>query len=349
MPAYRTPPHRLLRHSLGHALEALLRHTRTRVADGSRSAGTLAMQAGHAPWLLAQLGDVAIADIDEAALDALAARARESGGRGGRPLKVRTVAKRFSTLRRALRLAHRRGELARMPLSPEFAMPPIAPRENIFRDIGEYQAVRRFLPPHRQDWLDVALWTGQHAGDIERMVWSDVAEDFSWVMIRNTKNRKPHGFRVKSPAPLVRALRDMWDRTARRGRVPLASEPIVRPWPTRAYQLGRACVRAGRAPMNATDLRHTCFSWMVSKTGLTPGAQRWGGWSSYRMMEATYVHALPPSLADASDALSLASGEEFDAPEYRTGQKRKSPHRTQAGSSGDVSADPAVKGGGRTG
>lgn len=306
--------------TLGAALSALLEHTETRVRDGTRSPGTLTMQAGHVAWLERNLGaGTPLEALDERALDELAARARTSGGQGGRALSPKTVAKLISTLRRAFKLAARRREIQRMPLFPEFPQPPTKPAEGYFRSVGDYERVRALLPQHRRDWADVALWTGQHAADVERMTWADVDVDAAvpWVLIRNSKNRRPHGLRVKCPSPLLRALREMRDRArAERGRLPLPTDRIVRPWPTRAYQLGRACIRAGLPPINATGLRHTSVTWMVARTGLTPAAQRWYGWKSFAMMEATYVHALPAQLADAADELGNAA-------EPRKGPKRR--------------------------
>jgi len=43
---------------------------------------------------------------------------------------------------------------------------------------------------------------------------------------------------------------------------------------------------------------------MVRKTGLTPGAVAWGGWSDFNMLQRYYAHELPPQLTECADALA---------------------------------------------
>lgn len=294
-------------YTLGAALTALLKHTAARVADGSRSASTLHMQEGHARWWLSQLpAATPMADLDEVRLEDIADNARLAGGTDGRPLNVRTIAKRMSTLRRAFNVAVRRRLVDRVPLFPEFQNPAWRPRYRVLETHADLRRLCAELPPKRALWVHVAFWTCQHASDVERMTWANVGDletDKPWMQIRNTKNRKTWLFRVRCPRELVAALIVERNRLEALGQPPLPSTQLVQDWPNRYVQTIRACARAGLNPLSANDLRHSGISAMVQRIGLTPGAQKWGGWSSFAMMEKHYAHALPAALEECAAEL----------------------------------------------
>ncbi len=276
------------------ALEAQLERFARLVKMGTRAPATLTMQAGHVRWLLEQLGDVPLDELTARRLDELAARAIDSG------LAPKTVQKRFSTLRRACALAVRHQLLPKMPDFPVWEFPPVGPPAHRWAETWE--EVRRIcdqLPPERATWLAVAVYTGQHASDVERMAWSDVRLEAGEIRIRCTKNRKPHGLWVRCPRQLLELLR------ARHARLqPAPGDRIVKRWPTRFYQLGRACMALGLKPITATGLRHTAATFVAAELGITVGATKWFGWSSFSMMEQVYAHALPGGLREVADALS---------------------------------------------
>src|SRR6185369_5935393 len=173
--------------SLRQAFDLLLEHTKNRVRQRIRAAGTLQMQESHVKGLLEELGpDLPIGEITHQVVVSL-------GERLGRRLSPRTVAKRLSTLRRALRLAVARGELGAMPVFPEVALPPWRPRERNLRTFAEYQSLMAALPQRRAEWVAVALWSLQRPGDTERMCWCDVElkGDPPSMRIRSTKTRRP--------------------------------------------------------------------------------------------------------------------------------------------------------------
>lgn len=280
--------------TLSEALSALVERTLQRARLGLRSPATATMQQGHATWLLAQLGDVALAALDAPRLELLL----EEGLRAG--LHPRTLQKRLSTLRQALALASRKGQLERLPLFPVFDM--VAMGAPSHRWLDSWQDVDRLLealPLDRAAWLALALYTGQRASDVERMTWSDVRLGEGEIKIRHTKSRRPDGLWVACPAPLLRMLRTRWRRQR-----PAAADPVVPPWPTRYYQLGRACLSLGMQPVTATGIRHTATSFAVGELGISFAVQKWFGWSSAAMMERVYAHALPGQLREVSKALS---------------------------------------------
>jgi len=274
------------------ALGALLERTAERVRDGVRSPATLEMQHEHRRHLVEAFGNVRISKLGAAELERYA-RARR--GRRGRPLSVHTIRKRLSTLRAALKLAHRRGELAVVPAFPELPARHSS-RRLYLRSFAEYVALYEALPLHRADWMALALWTGQHAGDVERMTWADVFLDGprSWMVIRNTKNGTVD-LRVSMPRPLRQVLEERIRREP-----PLSPmEPIVQPWPSRGHTLADHARRLGLLVRNAIDLRHTAISWMVRRQGISAAVLAFAGHSSPAMAAKVYAHAMPVQLEEA--------------------------------------------------
>jgi integrase len=282
------------RSTLRPALEAQLERFARLVQMRTRAPGTLTMQEGHVRWLLKHLGDLPLEELTARRLDELVALALADG------LAPKTVQKIFSTLRRACALAVRHGYLLKLPDFPVWEFPPAGPPAHRWAETWE--EVKRIcdsLPPERAAWLALALYTGQHASDVERMVWSDTRLEAGEIRIRCTKNRKPHGLWVRCPRPLLALLRARHKRQQ-----PGADAPIVKPWPTRYYQLGRCCMALGLKPITATGLRHTAATFVAADLGITVAATKWFGWSSFSMMEQVYAHALPGGLREVADALS---------------------------------------------
>lgn len=289
--------------TVGEALEELLELTAQRCRDGVRSRATLEMQTAHARWWSRQLGaETRLEDVDELDLDRLAyrpqpRRAHERPGWG-----PATLRKRLSTLRSAFALAHRRRRVPRVPAFP--TMPwGWRPRRRYLETYAQARRLFESLPRHRAEWMWLALWTGQHASDVDRMTWSDVSlHGQTFMLIRNTKNRMVDGLRVCVPAPLLVVLREMHERDD-----PKPSDPIVQPWPSRNTTLKRHCRKLGLPELAAIDLRHTCLSWLVRRRGITPDACAFAGHRSPQMMARTYAHALPTQLhAAIADLESIA-------------------------------------------
>ena len=298
--------------TLGQALQLMLEDFAAKVRARARSAATLTMHGIHVRWLERELGEHRpIREIDEAVIDGLVERARATISVRGAPLNDRTIQKRLTTLGKALRLAYRRRAIDRLPLLPEWAFPPPERKHRIIETFEEFRSICQQLPLARASWFTVAFWTCQRAADVERATWSDVKLDADppCILIRHTKNRRG-GRWVKAPAQLVEHLRQLREDIRRRtGHDPDPSARLVKAWPTRYMQLGRVCVRLGLQPVTATGLRHTSVTQMVRRKGITPAAQKWGGWGSLAMMERYYADALPADLASTADELArFASG-----------------------------------------
>jgi integrase len=288
--------------TLAEALSELLAITEQRVKDGVRSAATLGMQEAHRRWWEQVLGPARQLDqVDELVLDQLATRPRLRQPHARPAAGPATLRKRFSTLRAAMLIAHRRRQLERVPAFPEVLVPR-PPRAPVLVSAEQARALFDSLPRHRAEWYWLALWLAEHASDVDRHTWADVDLPGKTILIRNTKNRMPE-LRVRIPRPLLEVLLEMHERDR-----PRPGDHLVRPWPSRKTTLPRHCRRCGLPELNATALRHTCLSWIVRRTGITPAACRFAGHSSPAMMARTYAHALPAQLEEVTEALESLAG-----------------------------------------
>jgi integrase len=324
--------------TLGEALNALLAETASRVQGGVRSPATLGMQRQHVRYLLERVpAGLPVVEIDEETIDELATA--EGGGRRKRvdgsirPIAASSILKRLSTLRRALKLQKRRRVIDRLPEFPEI-LSEYRPDRKFIRSHGEALAIAAALPSNRADWFWLALWTGQHSSDVERMTREDInpAGADRWVRVRNTKNRRFEGLRIACPAELARAFGARW----------LALRPgaaLVEKWPHVTSQLPDTCARIGLPRYSAKTLRHTFFTWMISRVGITKAVMEIGGWSSYEMIVRVYGHALPPQFRDAVRALDRLVIDEARRPPRSA---KRSPSGLQAPSVTAGKLAPAV-------
>lgn len=284
-----------------------------------RSAGTLRMQRQHVRYILGRLpADLPIIEVDEEVIDEFVTA--EGGGRRKRAdgslrqLAASTVLKRLSTLRRALKLQKRRRVIDRLPEFPEI-LSDYRPDRKFIRSYAEAVAIAASLPHNRALWFWLCLWTGQHSSDVERMTKEDLRPGGAdrWVRVRNTKNRRFDGIRIACPAELAKAFRARWLELAPGGR-------LVEAWPHVSSQLPDTCERIGLPRYTAKSLRHTFFSWLISRVGITKAVMEIGGWSSYEMVVRVYGHALPPQFRACVRAL-----DHFVVDEARRPPKKKPP------------------------
>ncbi|MBV8979285.1 MAG: hypothetical protein JO086_00115 [Acidimicrobiia bacterium] len=271
-------------------LERQLEHIDRQVEAGARSPATRNMQRDHVARLRRLLPpNLPAAHVDHVRLQLLADRL--TAGTRGRPIKPWSVAKILSTLHQAFWRAHRRGELARMPIFPLMSGTRPRPAERILRTYEELRRLLEQLRPFRVLYVVLKIWTAMRDADIVRAVWGDFDLVRLRMVIRSTKTRRPP-VEMTMPRPLVEALRAELRRLRRK---PSPLDPVVRPWPGRSLDLARACIRAGLPPLRSTDLRHTSLSWLTREIGITPATARFGG-HSQAVQERFYVHARRPEL-----------------------------------------------------
>lgn len=288
--------------TLKEALDVLLAELQDRVASGVRSAHTLSMNESHVSYILERIpGDTPVDQVDAGVIDQLVA-AERAGRRlradgKAKQLHPSTIKKRLSTLHRALKIQRRLGNIERLPEFPEL---PTAykPDMKFIATYREAIAIYYALPIERARWFWLALWTGQHSSDVERMTKEDlqpVGPD-KWMRVRNTKNRRTDGIRIACPDALARFFFGHWHNTG-------AGERLVEPWPHVSSQLPDVCERLGFPRYTAKSLRHTFFTWMISRVGITKAVMEIGGWTTYEMVCKVYGHALAPQFRDAVEAL----------------------------------------------
>src|SRR4029077_14721669 len=74
-------------------------------------------------------------------------------------------------------------------------------------------------------------------------------------------------------------------------------------WPHVSSHLPNVCERIGLPRYTAKSLRHTFFTWMISRVGITKAVMEIGGWVNFDMVCKVYAHALPPQFRSAVRAL----------------------------------------------
>jgi len=104
-----------------------------------------------------------------------------------------TINKRFTTLRRAFRLAHQ-SDPPKVGIVPKFPrLPEHNAREGFF-DKGDFFAVLASLPDDGlRDFVEWAYWTGQRKGEIAKLTWAAFDAQTLTLTLpgRITKNGKP--------------------------------------------------------------------------------------------------------------------------------------------------------------
>jgi integrase len=128
-------------------------------------------------WILPHIGDVPLQKLTARHLDALYATLRARGGRGGSPLRGKSVRNVHVLLSKALGDAVRRGHLA---VSPVMAVDPPARDDSVERVAWTRDEVRSFLIVAGADRLHavwrLALATGVRRGELLGLTWGDVNE-----------------------------------------------------------------------------------------------------------------------------------------------------------------------------
>jgi len=269
--------------SVRDAFRLLLERTAHRVRAGVRSPATLRMQRQHVKYLLQRLpGRTPLDQVDARRIARVLEL--EAGGRRRR-LSGGTLRKRASTLRQALKLAGRR-----VPRFPDIPY-SYQPTTDHLPDFEAYQRLRDALPLERRLWFVVATWTGQRAGDVERMTRDDLDVDRGWVRIRSSKTRRFVGRRFAAAPELLRELAAHW-----RALPPGAK--LVASWPHVSSQLSRLSERLELPRTTAHRLRHTFFTWFVQSNGFTAELLELGGWKDLTIPAQVYAHAAPVRLQE---------------------------------------------------
>jgi integrase len=187
-----------------------------------------------------------------------AARLGEGAARG-------TVNLELAWLRRALRLARRRGLL---PVVPDFESLRLDNARRVFFDEEQFEAVRSRLPEDAADLVEFLWWSGWRRSEAEGLTWDGVDPAAQTVRIETSKTGTarvvPYG-----PIPGLVAL----IRRRQGTRDDLRARGVVSPWvfsredgtPARIGHRAwaRACRAAGQPGKTVHDLRRSSARRMV--------------------------------------------------------------------------------------
>ncbi len=270
--------------TVGDAFAALLQRTARRIAGGTRSAGTLAMQEQHVAYFLQRLpAATALAEVTDARIAELLNL--EAAGRKGKPLSGATLRKRASTLSQAIELA-----TGRAPELPEI---PYAyrPRTTYLPHADAAEKLLDVLSPDRRVWFALALWTGQRRADVEAMRREHFDPVERWVIVRSQKTRRFTGVKIHAAPELIREVGPHWAMLQ-------PGEKLVRAWPAVNAGLRYWCDRLGMPRISSHTLRHTFFTWYVAANGFTPELLEIGGWKNLNIPAQVYAHALAVRFED---------------------------------------------------
>ena len=309
------------RQTVGDAIASYVEHLTMRRGDGAASSAKTKLREP-----LEALGCVRLAELSAELIDRyLARRLREVG--------PATVNRETAYLRAALRLAGKRGKLARVPGFTRLTEPP--PRQGVWSSRDDFERFAAHLPDDGLRALAFAAyflgWRRQELYGL-RWEWVDLtAEPFPEIRLPRTKNAEPR------TVPLVGELRELFEhrREARKleredGTVELAEyvfhrgdgKPIRSPH--RAWD--RALREAGLSRRTLHDFRRTAARNLVG-----------AGVPEHIAMQIT-GHKTPSIFrryaivdqADKAEALrkALAHGQAVDADSNVRPMRRKQAART---------------------
>ncbi len=223
------------------------------VNDGCPSVAdaTLSMylqKSGHLLRLLGARRADELQDIDT--MKGYIARRLEEGAASG------SVQKELVTMRQALYAAMEAKQIRFNPAAcfPRFRA-QYRPKDRWLTP-DEVIALLRVLPPHRQLWIVVAIYTGARDSEVDSLRWEDIDWARRLVHIRGTKTRGS-----RREVPLLHVLGSVLSRERKEAGY------IVGEWGNVRRDLHAACA-AGRAdipPCSPNDLRRTFATWLANE------------------------------------------------------------------------------------
>lgn len=236
------------------------------------------------------------------------ARVKEGASRG-------TVVKEFVTLRRALKLAVRREQIAGFNslIFPEIKC-STAPRDRWLTE-REYLRLLMTLASHHRDYVRIAVYTGGRKGELDRLETQHVDLERGWLLLPGRKTRG--SLRHIPIEPPLRRVLDGLDLGKRKGR-------LLPKWGNVDRDLRRACERINKAEhaancrqddhtgcaietvmghVSCNDLRRTFASWMLQKGVPVYDVSKLMGHGSTMMVERIYGHLSKQNLIAAVRAM----------------------------------------------
>lgn len=223
------------------------------VNDGCPSVAdaTLSMylqKSGHLQRLLGHMKATDLQDIDVMKAY-IAARTREGAASG-------TLQKELVTMRQAMFAAL---EAKMITFNPRICFPRFKAKyvpKDRWLPPAEVEKLLAVLPPHRQLWIVLAVYTGGRDSEIDGLRWEDI--DWAGRIIR-INGTKTHG--AMREIPLQPVLGVVLSRSRQE------SGYIVGEWGNVRRDLHAACAadRAGIDPCSPNDLRRTFATWLANQ------------------------------------------------------------------------------------
>jgi integrase len=149
-----------------------------------------------AAWILPHIGDVPLQKLTARDLDRLYRTLRERGGRGGRPLRGKSVRNAHGLLSKALGDAVKRGHLL---VNPILAVDPPGRDDSVERAAWARDEVHSFVQTASSDRLGsvfrLMLATGVRRGELIGLTWDDVDLERRELTVRRQVLVRPRSVR----------------------------------------------------------------------------------------------------------------------------------------------------------
>lgn len=220
-----------LRYSAAHSWGGLGDKTRRRYLQQSET-------------LTHRLGAVSLHELRRSHLHAYSEQRQAEG------IKPQTVKKEFGVLRQALgeAVGNRACSADVLSAFPKVRVKP--PRKERALTFDEYLKLRAVLPAIRQDYLDLAVFTGARHSELERLERKHFDFAKGTMLIPGTKTDGAHRVNPIPEAILPIARRCPGGR-------------LLVPWLNVRRDLAIACKQAGIPHATSNDLRRTFTTWLL--------------------------------------------------------------------------------------
>ena len=169
-----------------------------------------------------------------------------------------TINRQSRLLRAAIQNAYKEGWIT-LDQIPHIDAPRPAPARNRYLTEDEFQALyAAAVSPHMRTFIALAMWTGQRAGAILELKWSDIRDGIVWFRQTTHTKRRPIAVPINTPLALSLGTAMLDART------PYVIEYKRQPVRSIKKAFGRTVERAGLEDVRVHDLRRTAASRMLA-------------------------------------------------------------------------------------
>lgn len=266
-------------------------HMITMMVD--KAEGTVSMYQEKGRRVITTLGDPLVSEITHDMLSEYIAKRLKKTDRVHGRASAHTVQKELITIRRALKLAHRRGVLVAMPTFPEFSA-QYTPRATWLTP-EQFSLVCAELEFKRKLWASLAALAGCNLSEAEGVDWATVELERGRLFVPGTKRETRR--RWVPIAPALRHLLEQVSEASRKGRVAERWGNVRRDLRRAVDAANLAAIERAKAGaelpptipyVSPNDLRRTFASWLVQNDVPLLTVAGLMGHSSTRMVEKVY-------------------------------------------------------------